>query len=172
MTDANTTETMPEQMISDPATSFYVFRDGVKSNKPVSYAEALDFLNECEITDADRVEIILENGLPFEIDSGQMWFERIEPIAVETGKPSASGVSAVRDQTVSVVRDRPVSAKEFEITDMKAHVSAIRRSTIETLVLSGLLASVLVNLVAWHTFRVNHHETTFAAFISFLGFKL
>ena len=157
-------------MTSDPKTIFYVFHDGVKCPTNISYGEAVDFLNTCGITDADRIESILRFQMTFEIDGIRIVFARTGIIAAETGTPSASDVSVVREHTVGVMRDR----KEFEDADRNAYATPIRRSTIAEWALSGFLAaSVWANLLAWNNaFRVNHHETAFAAFVSFLGFKL
>lgn len=107
--------------------------------------------------------------MTFEIDGIRIVFARTGLIAAETEKPSASDVSVVREHTVGMMRDR----KGFEDADRKGHVSPIKRLTIAEWALSGsLAASIWVNLLAWNAFRVNHHETALAAFISFLGFKL
>lgn len=68
---------------------FNVFRNGMIGNKPVSHEEAVDFLDACEITDATRIEFILENSLPFEIDGAQMRFERIQSASVKSAEGKA-----------------------------------------------------------------------------------
>lgn len=145
-------------MISDPATIFFVFRDGVKCTN-ISYGEAVNFLTTCGITEVDRIESILKNQMNFEIDGIKIAFFRTGWVAAEPGKLSAPGVPVVRDQTVGVMRDRPDSETGLEDTDIKDHASAIRRPIIEKLVLSGLLVvSVWMNLLAWNAFRMNHHK--------------
>lgn len=98
-------------MPDNQTTLFKVFRDGLEGNKPVSYEEAVDFLDACEIMDADRIEFILGNGLPFEIDGAQLWFERIQPTASEremTNKQTTRRKAMIRSVIVFLVA--PVAA--------------------------------------------------------------
>jgi len=62
----------------DSGALFRVYRGGQEGNHPCTKAEMLDFLDACSIEEESFEALLIESGVPVEIDGEVMRFERIE----------------------------------------------------------------------------------------------
>lgn len=71
--------------------TYWCYRDGSRSNAPVSETDALEFLDACGFGEDSLGREAALSGAPFEADGGVMRFERISGGAVSDGETEGGG---------------------------------------------------------------------------------